>query len=238
MTTGRKFAAAAFVLAATLGFALLSLGQTSQSDAERFDRIARTVFKPIYPALARQIKEDYGITKGICVDAGAGPGYLSIELAKITELVVWAVDIDPAAVRIAERNVRDAGLVGRVKVLEGDVHKLPFGASSVDLVISRGSIFFWKDQVQGLREVLRILKPGGPALLGGGAGRLVPQDVRLAIQGKMDELKLGPPPELQMNPDQAGALLRAAGIREFEITYDTTCLCGVWLEFRKPAAGR
>jgi hypothetical protein len=66
----------------------------------------------------------------------------------------------------------------------------------------------------------------------------VPQDVRLAIQGKMDELKLGPPPELQMNPDQAGALLRAAGIREFEITYDTTCLCGVWLEFRKPAAGR
>ncbi len=111
MTTGQKFAAAAFILAATLGFALLSLGQTSQSDAERFDRIARTVFKPIYPALARQIKEDYGITKGICVDAGAGPGYLSIELAKITELVVWAVDIDPAAVRIAERNVRDAGLV-------------------------------------------------------------------------------------------------------------------------------
>lgn len=237
MTAGKK-APAALVLAVSLAFALPSPGQVSLSDAERFDRIARTVFQPIYPALARQIKEDYGTTKGICVDAGAGPGYLSIELAKITDLVIWAVDIDPAAVRIAERNVREAGLVGRVKPLQGDVQKLPFETASVDLVVSRGSIFFWKDKVQGLREVWRILKPGGAALIGGGAGRLVPQDVRLAIQAKMDELKLGPPPELQMNPDQAGALLRSAGIREFEITFDTTCLCGVWLEFRKPAAGR
>jgi ubiquinone/menaquinone biosynthesis C-methylase UbiE len=237
MTAGKK-TSAALALAVSLALVLPSPGQVSLSDAERFDRIARTVFKPIYPALARQIKEDYGTTKGICVDAGAGPGYLSIELAKITDLVIWAVDIDPAAVRIAERNVREAGLLGRVKPLEGDVLKMPFETASVDLVISRGSVFFWKDKVQGLREVWRILKPGGAALIGGGAGRLVPQDVRLAIQARMDELKLGPPPELQMNPDQAGALLRSAGIREFEITFDTTCLCGVWLEFRKPAAGR
>lgn len=238
MTKGRKPLASVLMFGASLSLAVLTFGQTSQSDAERFDRIARTVFKPIYPALARQIKEDYGITKGICVDAGAGPGYLSIELAKITDLVIWAVDIDPAAVRIAERNVKDAGLVARVKPLQGDVHHLPFEASSVDLIVSRGSIFFWRDRVQGLREVWRILKPGGAALLGGGAGRLVPQDVRLAIQEKMDELKLGPPPELQLNPDQATALLRAAGIREFEVTYDTTCLCGVWMEFRKPAVIR
>jgi SAM-dependent methyltransferase len=237
MTTVPK-TAAALALAVSVGLAVLSPGQTSQSDAERFDRIARTVFRPIYPALARQIKEDYGTTKGICVDAGAGPGYLSIELAKITDLVIFAVDIDPAAVRIAERNVREAGLLGRVKPLQGDVLKLPFETSSVDLVVSRGSVFFWKDKARGLREVWRILKPGGAALIGGGAGRLVPQDVRLAIQAKMDELKLGPPPELQMNPDEAGALLRSAGIREFEITFDTTCLCGLWLEFRKPAAGR
>ncbi|MDH4197991.1 MAG: class I SAM-dependent methyltransferase [Candidatus Aminicenantes bacterium] len=238
MTKGFRSGAAAFVLAVLLSLAGLSFSQTSQNDAERFDRIARTVFKPIYPALARQIKEDYGITKGVCVDAGAGPGYLSIELAKITDLVVWAVDIDPAAVRIAERNIKEAGLAGRVKPIQGDVHKMPFDAASVDLVVSRGSIFFWKDKVQGLREVWRILKPGGAALLGGGAGRLVPQDVRLTIQEAMDKLNLGPPPELQMNPDQATALLRAAGIREFEITYDTTCLCGVWLEFRKPALDR
>jgi SAM-dependent methyltransferase len=237
MTTVPK-TAAALALAVSVGLAVLSPGQTSQSDAERFDRIARTVFRPIYPALARQIKEDYGTTKGICVDAGAGPGYLSIELAKITDLVIFAVDIDPAAVRIAERNVREAGLLGRVKPLQGDVLKLPFETSSVDLVVSRGSVLFWKDKARGLREVWRILKPGGAALIGGGAGRLVPQDVRLAIQAKMDELKLGPPPELQMNPDEAGALLRSAGIREFEITFDTTCLCGLWLEFRKPAAGR
>ncbi len=238
MSNSRKSGAVALALASAFVLAGPDFGQISQGDAARFDEIARTVFKPIYPALARQVKEDYGITKGVCVDAGAGPGYLSIELAKITDLVVWAVDIDPAAVRIAERNVKEAGLTGRVKPLEGDVHKMPFDTSSVDLVVSRGSIFFWRDQVQGLREVVRILKPGGAALLGGGAGRLVPQDVRLAIQEAMDKLNLGPPPELQMNPDRASALLRAAGIREFEVTYDTTCLCGLWLEFRKPTRTR
>jgi len=49
---------------------------------------------PVYPVLARQIVDDYGITTGICLDIGTGPGYLGLEIAKITKVIVYLADID------------------------------------------------------------------------------------------------------------------------------------------------
>ena len=66
----------------------------------RFYNTARTVFAPVYPALARQLVQDYGVTKGIAVDLGGAEGSLAIELAKITDLTVYSVDSNPAAVRL------------------------------------------------------------------------------------------------------------------------------------------
>ena len=34
----------------------------------------------------------------------------------------------------------------------------------MDLVVSRGSIYFWEDQGRGLLEILRVLRPGGLAM--------------------------------------------------------------------------
>jgi SAM-dependent methyltransferase len=41
---------------------------------------------------------------------------------------------------------------------------------SVDFLVSRESIFFWDDPVKGLKEIRRVLRPGGTACIGGGAG--------------------------------------------------------------------
>jgi len=227
------------LLALLAGFILsasAASGQTNMGDdPEAFDKIARTLFKPIYPLLARQIKEDYGITKGICVDAGSGPGYLAIELAKTTDLEIYSLDINPKASEIAGRNIKDNKLEGRVKTVTGDVQKMPFPDNFAQLIVSRGSYIFWPDKVRAFKEILRVLKPGGTAFIGGGMGNLLPQADRRRIQDAMDEEKIGPPADLMVSFDEMGKLLRQAGIREFNITTDEGCLCGLWVEFQKPA---
>jgi len=143
-----------------------------------FYKTATTSFAPVYPALAQQVVGDYGITKGICVDMGGGCGSLAMALARITDLTVYMLDIDPAAVRLCGLLVDEAGLRGRVRPIEGDAQDMPFRDSFADLVVSRGSIFFWPDQLAGLKEAYRILKPGGVAYVGGGFSRILDPKVR------------------------------------------------------------
>jgi hypothetical protein len=47
-------------------------------DALKFDRIARDVFAPVYPAIAEQIIVRTGVVRGVCLDIGCGGGYLGL----------------------------------------------------------------------------------------------------------------------------------------------------------------
>ncbi|MEI6501143.1 MAG: ankyrin repeat domain-containing protein, partial [Armatimonadota bacterium] len=138
-----------------------------------FYKTAVGKFAPIYPALAGQIVADYGVKSGICVDLGGGCGSLSMALARVTNLRSYVLDIDPAAVRLCRMLAAEAELSDRVIPIEGDAMALPFQDNFADLVVSRGSIFFWPSQIGGVREAYRILKPGGVAYLGGGFSRLL-----------------------------------------------------------------
>jgi len=202
--------------------------------AKEMDRIARTLFKPIYFHLARQIQKDYKITKGVCVEAGSGSASWAIEIAKSSDLKVYAVDIDSAAVKLARKNIRRAGVAAKVEAVEADVAKMPFADDYADLVVSRGSYMFWKDKVKAFAEIWRILKPGGMAYIGGGLGNMLPAEDREHIRDVMAKENIGPPPELEVNFEQMSEILRRAGINLFRLATDESCLCGLWVEFRKP----
>lgn len=135
-----------------------------------FDKVAREIFAPVYVAIAEQIKERTGITDGICLDVGAGGGYLGLALAPITSLHILFLDNSRAMLDIAVRNAITAGLESRVGFLFGDVHRIPFNDELIDLVVSRGSVFFWKDKIKAFNEIYRVLVPGGKAYIGGGLG--------------------------------------------------------------------
>jgi len=191
----------------------------------------KNIFDKIYLLLARQIVNDYKITTGICLDVGAGAGRLGIELAKLTSLKVYLLDINPQAITIASKNILSSGIPSRVSAVQGSVQKLPFDNNSVNLIVSRGSIFFWKDKSQGIREIYRILKPGGIAFIGGGVGRYLSQkERRIFTQWREGELgEKGKWRELR-SPDYFRQLLKDADIINFKIILDPP---GLWAEIRK-----
>jgi ubiquinone/menaquinone biosynthesis C-methylase UbiE len=157
-------------------------------DAQSFDQMARTVFAPVYPAIARQIVERTGITRGVCLDMGCGGGYLGLALANITELFVHFLDESAEMIELVRHNVAENGMEHRADTLRGDVAAIDLPDHCVDLVVSRGSIFFWEDCVGAFREIRRILTPGGIGYIGGGFGSA---RLREEIVGKMKAAKDG-----------------------------------------------
>ena len=73
---------------------------------------------------------------------------------------------------LAQGYIRQNGLEARMKTLLGDVHDIPLADESVNLAVSRGSMFFWNDRVKAFREIYRVLAAGGAAVIGGGFGNL------------------------------------------------------------------
>lgn len=140
------------------------------------NRIAKTIFKPIYPVIAKNAVDVTGICEGVCIDAGSGPGSLAIAIGAYPGFNVYALDHSPVSNGIAERNIEEAGLSGRIAVVKGAVEDIPLDSGIADLVVSRGSIFFWEDHVKAFSEIERVLKPGGKTYIGGGFGNAALRD--------------------------------------------------------------
>jgi ubiquinone/menaquinone biosynthesis C-methylase UbiE len=71
------------------------------------------------------------------------------------------VDLTPAMVDAANRAAREARLSDRVRVHQGVYESLPVPDGSQDLVISNGVLNLAPDKGAVLREIHRVLKPGG-----------------------------------------------------------------------------
>ena len=136
-------------------------------DASSYDKFIEENLAETYPRTARRIINGYKITKGRCLDIGCGTGWLEIELAKISNLQLIGLDINPSFAEFASKKIYNVGFSNRVSFLAGDVHKLPFLDNTFDLIVSRGSVPAWTDRVRAFREIYRVLKHDGVAFVGG-----------------------------------------------------------------------
>jgi ubiquinone/menaquinone biosynthesis C-methylase UbiE len=140
---------------------------TGKSHAEAFQWVADNRVAHTYPMTAMRMLRECGVREGVCIDIGCGPGNLDVELAKRSNLTIIGLDIDADMKPLFEQNMRNAGIQERVRFVEGDAQKLPFPDDYADMIVSRGTLTFIPDIAQCLREVDRVLKPTGVALLGG-----------------------------------------------------------------------
>jgi ubiquinone/menaquinone biosynthesis C-methylase UbiE len=102
-----------------------------------------------------------GITHGLGLEIGPGPGYLGLEWLKKTEnTMLIAVEISPEMIKIAERNAAEYGLAGRVKYVKGDAQHIPADDNSFDGVFTNGSLHEWSQPIRVFGEIHRVLKSG------------------------------------------------------------------------------
>jgi len=108
---------------------------------------------------------------GRVLELGAGTGFFSLNL-KVAGLVeeVHVSDLSPGMVEAAKQNAERLGLSIGGDV--ADAEALPFADDSFDLVVGHAVIHHVPDVEAALREVLRVLRPGGRFVIAGEPTRI------------------------------------------------------------------
>ena len=126
----------------------------------------------MFQQAAETILRTTGVKRGYCLVLGLETGQLALELAKGSELTVYAVDPDAKKVAAAGAAIDAAGLAGaRVCVDKWPLDKLPYADYFANLVVSETTMVTGT-LPPATDEIARVLKPlGGTLFLGQPADR-------------------------------------------------------------------
>ncbi len=96
------------------------------------------------------------------LDLGSGTGYPALLAGDVvgSEGSVVGIDLAESMLAVATRKAKALGMQ-HVTFRTGDATTLPFDAGSFDAVISRFCLMFLPEIPKALKEILRVLKPGG-----------------------------------------------------------------------------
>ena len=168
-------------------------------------RIARALLEPLLPEAGSRSRR--------ILDAGCGTGWNLQALSVFGE--THGVDLSPLAASATRRRG------GRVSL--GNLLSLPYGSASFDVVTSFDVIYHaWVvDDVQAVRELARVLKPGGVLLLKAPALKI--------LWGAHDEAVLS---RHRYTRPEMEALVAAAGLTLVRSTYANSLLFPVLLTRR------
>lgn len=142
---------------------LISQWSESAPYWEKYREIISQMFAPVTQALV----EDAEIASGSAVlDVATGPGEPALTVAGMVgpEGKVVGTDVVPGMVEAARREAERRGL-RNASFEVAFAESLPFPVNSFDAVVSRFGVMFFPSPVEGIREWLRVLKPGGKIAL-------------------------------------------------------------------------
>jgi ubiquinone/menaquinone biosynthesis C-methylase UbiE len=127
-----------------------------------YDRYSRQAFDKYYLKVAREIVDF--CPNGRILDVGCGPGYLAIQVARLSKNTrIDGVDLSPKMVLLAINSAIEHGVEKRVKFVVGNGNALDCPEADYDMVVSTGLFHCLREPVRFLNECFRVLKPGGEA---------------------------------------------------------------------------
>ncbi len=124
--------------------------RTRSNDIEDFRREAA--------AVAKQLRSGSDV-----LELAPGPGFFSIELAKLGDFRISGLDISRTLVEIATLNARNAGAA--VDFRQGNASAMPFDDESFDFVYCSAAFKNFSEPVMALDEMHRVLRRGGEAVV-------------------------------------------------------------------------
>jgi SAM-dependent methyltransferase len=133
-------------------------GETAREQYEAL-RAARYVLEPYIGGFARF---GDGAARDV-LEIGVGMGADHIEWARSGPRSLTGIDLTARAIEHTRRQLREFGYHSRLQV--GDAESLPFRDGAFDIVYSWGVLHHSPDTARAIREVYRVLRPGGIARL-------------------------------------------------------------------------
>ena len=176
------------------------------------------------------------------LDIATGPGTLSVRLAPRVKRVV-AIDFAEAMIARLRAHIMQKHLPNlEARVMNGQ--ELDFSDGSFDAAVSLFGVFLFDDRARGLAEMLRVVVPGGKALISSWA---VPEQNTLlgagmsALRAALPDLPRPSGPLPTQDPDVCVAEFEATGFervttRLFKQSVSFASVADYWRDFERSAA--
>ena len=128
-----------------------------ETTAEKFEQYMKK-YPALYQHLAEVVTTYAAHDAPVIIDLGMGPGLLSKELhLQMPKATIIGVDPNKKMLDLAQHNACFDTFEAKV----GSSENIPIDDLSVDIVVSRFSLTYWKDPVKSFSEIFRVLKTNG-----------------------------------------------------------------------------
>lgn len=186
-----------------------------------------TLWLPVYPYMAAYLLSVSGAREGRMLDLGPFAGGLATSiLSKSQAFQATVADESTATLIWAEGLARRCGCIDRLETKMAPLDQIPEADGSFQLIAVRGAFFFLSESL--LKEVRRLLAPGGYAWIGGGYGPTTPESVIAPIAERSKTLNeaIG---KRRVTANEAQEMVRQAGLEQCAWVVSEG---GLWIHMR------
>lgn len=101
----------------------------------------------------------------LILDVATGTGDFAIQALSLNPDRIFGIDISEGMLEMGRNKLKDRNLSSKIELLQGDSENIPFEENKFDAVTVAFGVRNFENLEKGLREIFRVLKPGGKLIV-------------------------------------------------------------------------